>query len=407
MGTGGCSRRKVTLAEYQKRVGNGVLRVEENVIYNKYTFIAPTHTISECYEIVFAESDRLEISEGKSLILEGHFNILVTTLNFNRIKNFGTFTTNSESKIDFGRITSDENAEPEVTTGIGIFNKETGTIKQAGIVNFETIFSGSENVYFSCGILNKNSYTQIGEIEINEIIYSFGILNHKIYQQTGAVTIQTIDDYGYGISNYYLEILGESNYSQLGDIVIKQIFSTNSEQAGGIVNCSNYDQKGDITMDKLEATNGNVYGFKHDSTSPSNQPIYNQEGNITIDTFIGSELGPIHTAYFIYLFLADNIYNQYGKIVLKNQLANSVFAYLEYGRYNVLENASIDLENGINDGTYGFYIYESIVKNDGIVNLGIQNIPLTAPYYDEWEEAVIPTESDIFTGEGVYVGYPI
>ena len=215
MGTGGCSRRKVTLAEYQKRVGNGVLRVDEIGDYKKYTFIAPTHTISECYEIVFAESDRLEISEGKSLILEGHFNILVTTLNFKRITNFGTFTTRSESKIDFGTIHTDVNAD---TAAQGIYNKPTGTINQAGIINFETIFSESENVYFSGGILNENSYTQIGEIEINEIIYSFGILNFKTYEQTGAVTIQTIDDYGYGISNYFDKELGESKYSQLGDI---------------------------------------------------------------------------------------------------------------------------------------------------------------------------------------------
>lgn len=276
MGKGpGCVRTPIQLSDYQQRITDEVLTVEDitfkqrvgEVTGKLYTFIAD-HTINCKDEIVFAPNDHLVISNGINITLDGKFNIKEETNQFNRITNQGTFILSEVGEIEFGDINTDRElaplgSDPAVYTkiGIGIFNQTKFT--QYGNIKFANLNSEGADIFnsraYSYAVLNyldsdldsgsesdrcNNIYIQKGNIDINIINFSYGIKNGgsvtdvqnergSCFIQQGKLKINEIKNLSLGIVNYW-------EFTQEGEIIIGNIVGDDSPISDPPITYGNY-----------------------------------------------------------------------------------------------------------------------------------------------------------------------
>ena len=399
MGTGGLTRKKISLRDYQIKVGNTVSQEGE---FTTYTFVqGVTHTIDECLEIIFEENDALIIFILSNITLEGKLNISVPTTGFTRIRNLGTFTTTSTSEIVFGDIitTNDQ------FQGIGIGNFRVPglltKIIQEGFIEFGTITTNSSvNINKeSRGILNgsilnekSSEYEQTGDLEIKTINFSTGVENFNDYNQTGNIFIKTVEKGGSGILNRK-----NGNYIQNGNTKLDLIITTDEDNnySTGIrnENSSEYELTGDILINTVNFSygilnrgshrqNGNVqiinviefgYGITNDTG------IYNQNGNVTFNN-ITTEIKDSTSG----IVMKGGTYNQKGNIVFdkiykKNAIPEEFFVLgifcqpASQGRNNIIWNQKGNIT--FNTIENGIAIYnENVIEGEEIKTNQYKNI---------------------------------
>jgi len=399
MGKGpGCNRVRISLADYQQRVGDEVMTVKENI----YSFTQGSHNISTCDEIVFADEDQLLIPDGSNVTLYGGINIPTAKKGFGSIvvNIGGVFNMEENSLI---KIDSIENFN---STGIGVFG--TFNLNKKGTVVINTIKIGI-GIYF----LNANKVDIYGRIIINEIKNGRGlnvvntevIMNDEssiIIENVIAVNDSPNRDTSFGIINPGSTPLDKSFILNGGYILINKIegYEDPVPVAYGIFLNNFIQNEGEIEINSIKFGTGfninrhtinggtikiwkikDSYGFYFNEPITQIHSFKQLGGQIQIEELIDS------IGFFnLYRPLDNFTFNQEGGTILINKISN------------ILNSTSVGFElysltfTQKNDGHIVINNIESELGK-GIVFAGTSDINV--------ENIQINSENN--TGDGIYL----
>jgi hypothetical protein len=361
MGKGsGCIQQPISLKDYQHRVGNSVMTVDD---MNVYTFRTGKHTVSICDEVEFGSDDTLVIAAGSDVTLDGKLTINHETNGITRITVNGTLRVESNATIDLGNITNGGkgvvvNSENSLYIGgILIIGNVTGSVVSSVFNSVGLKVSANGNVTLTDeGSITIGNVT--GGASANE---GSGIGMHikgGTFNQKGGEII--VGDVDVGISDLFrgagVYVIDDGIFNQedgsikLNDVsmgVLVGYLGASPEEAGG----SQFIQSGtgSITINNVHLNSG-VY--------VADQFIQSGTGSITIDNVTDEDIDANGVRVKGTLTQSEE-----GSITVKN--VTGVFArgvrVETGGLFNV-----IDLKITGEEDVIGFYCRDV----DGVVNSG-------------------------------------
>ena len=467
MGKGpGCNRVKISLADYQERVGDEVMTVDGNI----YSFTQGSHNISTCDEIVFADEDQLVIPNGSNVTLYGGINIRGNSpelTNFRRISVSGGFIVENGSDIDIDEINGLYNDEG-IAFNVGIYidkggsfeSKKGSKIEIRKIINSTGILiNTTEEIVFNGGIfdfpyvkngvaiygvnienattfdikvtINDETVINIQEIIADEEKDAFGIVVFgELVLNLASITISSVIGGGIltfkfiqnGGKIHFNELLGNGisslGVTELNDGLI-QIDNVEGTQSFGLVvgdfpaAIPNPDSSLKQNGGKIKILNINRgIGIATVGTTNNNFSIDQTGGEIIIEKVVGdnnpSEAEPKGLA----LALSDtNISQSKDGIIRINSIDNGgIGLYIQFKDLFSVERPTAILNNLFINSTDNSGIGIWLSKNDDnvypeFINNGNVDVSKTAIGYTIDQETELfdtPDFETYFKGDGTY-----